>query len=256
MTRAGTAAGEELRALLHDSNSEVLAALLENPAIDEPHLQILLERKDLPADILTTISRSKGWMRSYQIKLRVARHPHTPRLAAMPLLKQLYLFDLVNVSLTPGVPGEMRRIADDLIIARLPQIPVGQKFTLARRGSARVAAAILQEGNRGAIPLSLDNSFLTEAQVLKVLSKTELSEDVVDAVSRHGKWAFLYNVRLALVRHPLTPLSRVLTFLPDLTLRDLKDLQDAKTMPDQIRRYIRGEIESRAARRISAKLRA
>ena len=247
--RARAATGDELRGLLHDANKEVLFALLENPAIDEPHLQLLLHRKDLPADILAEVSRQKSWMRSYQIKLRVARHPHTSRLVALPLLKQLYLFDLVNVSLTPGVPGEMRRVADDLVISRLPQIPAGQKFTLARRGSARIAAAILQEGHKGAIPLCLDNSFLTEAQVLKVLSNTHLPEEVVEAVARHGKWSFLYSVRMALVRHPLTPLARVLAFLPDLTLRDLKDLQFASTLSDPMRQYIRGEINSRSLRK-------
>ncbi len=245
---ARAASGDGLRAFLHAENPEVLWALLENPALEEPHVQMLLERKDLPGEILAEIARKKSWMRSYQIRLRVARHPHTPRLVALPLLKQLYLFDLVSLSLTPGVPGEMRRVADDLIIARLPQIPLGQKYTLARRGSGRVAGALLAEGHPGAVPLCLENPYLSEAQVLKVLSQEQLPEIVVESLARHGKWSYLYNVRMALVRHPLTPLARMLAFLPDLTLRDLKELIHAATLTDPLRQYIRGEIESRSVR--------
>ena len=254
--RARTASGEELRALVHEDSPEVLAALLENPALREALLQILLERKELPADIVQEIARQKNWMRSYPVKLRVARHPHTPRLTALPLLKQLYLFDLVRLSLTPGVPGELRRVADDLILARLPQLPLGEKLTLARRGSGRVAGALLAEGHPQTLPLCLDNGFMNEAQVLKVLGRSTLAEGVVEGIARHGKWSYLYNVRMALVRHPLTPLARVLAFLPDLTLGDLTELSKASTLSENLRKYIRGEISARRARSKKAALRA
>ncbi len=250
--QARSAAREELLALVHDPSEEVLAALLSNPQFDEPHLLILLERKDLPRSILATVARRKDWMRSYPVKLGVVSHPHTARLLAISLIRQLYLFDLARVSLLPSVPAELRRLAEEQILGRLSQLPLGQKFTLARRGSARVAAALLAEGFEPVIPLALDNAFLNEAQVLHVLSRTELSPGVVEAVSRHRKWSSLYNVRMALVRHPMTPLARLLAFLPDLTLRDLVELSATGTLSAGLRQYMVHEIARRSARRRGA----
>jgi hypothetical protein len=249
--RAGSASREELRRLLHDRNAEVLAALLENPAMDEDLLLLLLHRNDLPGEILDAIARRRDWMRSYRVKLRLAGHPQTPRLIALPLIRQLFLFDLVNLGLLPSTPAEIRRIAEDSIIAKLAQLPLGQKLTLARRGSARIAAALLAEGVSRVIPPALDNALLSESQVLKVLARDDLAAQLPAMISAHPKWSCLYNVRMALVRHPLTPLARVLSFLPDLTLGDLSALIDARTLSTQLREYIRAEVvlRKRASRR-------
>lgn len=242
---ARSAGRDELASLLHDAPEEVLAALLENPHLDEPHLILMLERRSLPGAVLESVARTPQWMRSYPVKLRVATHPRTPRRIAMPLVKQLYLFDLVNASLQPAVPAELKRIAEDLIIARLGQLPLGQKLTLARRGSARVVGALLAEGVEPVVPLALDSAFLTESQVLKVLSHDAAPARVVEAVARHARWSHFYNVRLALVRNPQTPLARVLSFLPDMTKRDLKELSAARTLSPSLRQYLLLEVASR-----------
>ncbi|MCL4524423.1 MAG: hypothetical protein M1451_11040, partial [Acidobacteria bacterium] len=184
---------------------------------------------------------------------RVAAHPHTARLAALPLIRQLFLFDLVNLTLQPATPAEIRRIAEDVILNRLPQLALGQRLTLARRGSARVAAALLAPQNQEVfnekiVPLALDNAFLTESQVLKVLARENLPEIVPASIARHRKWSYLYNVRMALVRHPLTPLARVLAFLPEITLRDLDELSGARSLPASLKQYIRAEVALRRSR--------
>jgi len=240
-----TAGRDELRVLLHDKREEVLAALLENPAFDEALLCLLLERKDLSSDLLSEVARRREWMRSYRVKARVAGHPRASRLVVLPLIRQLYIFDLVNLTLQPATPAEVRRIAEDVIMNRLPQLALGQRLTLARRGSARVAAALLAEGNERVVPLALDNAFLTESQVLKILSREDLPEIVPASLARHRKWSYLYNVRMALVRHPLTPLARVLAFLPDLTMRDLDELSGARSLPARLKQYIRAEVALR-----------
>lgn len=251
--RARAAGREELRLLLHDRNKDVLLALLENPALDEELLLLLLLRHDLPGEILDEVVSRKNWMRSYRIKARVAGHPHTPRLSVLPLLRQLFLFDLVNLSLLPSTPAEIKRLAEENIIAKLAQLPLGQKLTLARRGSARVAAALLAEGHPRIVPLALDNSMLTESQILKVLARDELSERVPSSIASHPKWSCLYNVRMALVRNPLTPLAKVLLFLPDLTLRDLAELTGARSLSPSLRQYIEAEValRTRASRKKS-----
>src|SRR6266481_2960702 len=45
---ARTAASESIPALLASADENVLRALIENPSLDETHICLLLERKDLP----------------------------------------------------------------------------------------------------------------------------------------------------------------------------------------------------------------
>src|SRR5260221_7553970 len=73
--RARLAAGEELKSLLYHPSSEVLYALLENPALDETLLALLLSRKDLPAEIIESIASGKAFLKSYAVKRALVFHP-------------------------------------------------------------------------------------------------------------------------------------------------------------------------------------
>ncbi len=244
--RAREAAQEEIPAILAEADEGVLAALLENPRLDQSHLALLLERKNLSGTLLEAIARRKQWLSTYAIKKRIVFHPHAPRLVAMRLARELYLMDLVQLSLLPGVPGELRRLAEEWILARLPQLPLGQKLALARRGSARVAGGLVAEGHEQVVRVALDNAFLNEAQLLKVLARSNLPVRVMSAIARHRKWSCLYNVRVALLRHPQAPVARVLAFLPDLTLRDLRELSAGISISPGLRTYLRKEISRRS----------
>ena len=240
---------DKLKALVHEADEAVLLALLENKNLDEPHVHQMLDRLDISANVLSTIAEEKQWAASEGVRVRLARHPHTPRRIALALLRQLYLFDLVRVSLLPSTPAEIRRVAEELIVTRVPHLPVGEKLTLARRGPSRVAGAILSEGHAQAIKLALNNAFLTEAQVLKVLAKGSVPERVVAAISQHPKWASQYNVRMALVRNAHTPVPVVLAILPNVTLRDLKEIMTLESLTPHVRRYIKQELARRSGDR-------
>src|SRR6267142_4171670 len=103
--RALIAAGEELAALLPHPSGDVLLALLDNPALEETHVCLLLERKTLPGEILEEVARRKPLLKSYRVKRSLAFHPRTPRLISLRLLRDLYLMDLVQVAILPGVSG-------------------------------------------------------------------------------------------------------------------------------------------------------
>jgi hypothetical protein len=243
--RALVAAGEELAALLHHPSADVLMALLENPALDETKLCQLLERKDLPGEILEEVGRRKHLLKNYRVKRALAFHPRAPRLISLRLLRDLYLMDLVQITLSPGVLAELKRNAEEQLLARLPQLPLGQKITLARRGPARVAGAILAEGHAQVISIALDNPNVTEAQVLKVLSREKLPAALIPAISQHRKWSISYNVRLALVRHPSSPLATILAYLPEITVSDLRELAAPGIVPESLRKYLQAEIQRR-----------
>jgi hypothetical protein len=243
--RALVAVDEELVVLLHHASAEVLLALLDNPALDEAHVCLLLGRKDLPGEILEEIVRRKALLKSYRVKRALAFHPRAPRLASLRLLRDLYLMDLVQIAILPGVSAELKRNAEEQLLARLPQLPLGQKITLARRGPARVAGALLAEGHAQVISVVLENAYMTEAQILRTLSREKLSVSVIPAIVKHRKWSIRYNVRLALVRHPTTPLAAILGYLPELTVSDLRELAAPGIVPESLRKYLQAEVQRR-----------
>jgi hypothetical protein len=243
--RARVATGDELAALLHHPSADVLLALLDNPALDESHLCLLVERKDLPAEILEEVGKRKPLLKSYRVKKALCFHPRGPRLVTLRLIRDLYLMDLVQLALSPAVPAELKRNAEEQLLARLPQIPLGQKITLARRGPARVAGALLTEGHPQVVSVVLDNPYLTEAQILKTLSREKLSAPVVPAIIHHRKWSISYNIRIALLRQPSAPLATILSYLPQLTVSDLHELAAPGIVPETLRRYIQAEVQRR-----------
>jgi len=243
---ARSASNDELKSLVREASEEILLALLENPHLEEPHVTLLLERLDLPASVLAAVAGAGKWVSSEAIRLRLARHPRTPKRFALAVVRQLYLFDLVRLSLLPSAPGDIRRVAEEVILTRVPNLPVGEKLTLARRGPSRVAGAILAEGHPQALKFALENAFLTESQILKALAKAGVPERVVAAIAHHPKWSSQYNVRAALVRNPHTPHARVRAFLPNLTLRDLKDIAGLDSLAPHLKKHIRQEMVRRA----------
>jgi hypothetical protein len=68
--RALTAVGDELAALFHHTDAEVLLALLDNPALEEIQLCMLLERKNLPSEILEEVARRKPLLRVTESRRR------------------------------------------------------------------------------------------------------------------------------------------------------------------------------------------
>src|ERR1700730_12666900 len=246
--RARTASGEDLTALLHHHEPDVLLSLLDNPALEETQLCLLLDRKDLPTEVLEEVARRKALLKNYRVKRALAFHPHTPRLASLRLVRDLYPMDLAQLALLPGMPAKLKRLAEDQLVARLAPFPLGQKIALARRGPARVAGALLGEGHPQVLSVVLDNAHLTEAQILKVLSREKLRAEVVYCIIHHRKWSFTYNVRLALVRHPASTLSSILGYLPELTVSDLRELAAPGIVSENLRRYLLAETHRRLDR--------
>jgi hypothetical protein len=232
-------------AQLSAASPEELLKLFDDSRFDVEHLNILLERKDLPGTMLEEIGRQKEWTRNYQVRRALAFHPRVPRTLGLRLIRDLHLMDLVKLSFAPAAVADLHRVAEDQVISRLAQLTLGEKLALARQASARVVGALILEGHPRAVGPALGNPRLTEAQVLKVLASEKLAPAVVLAIARHPRWAELPNVRLALLRHPQTPAEASARLMSHVTIRDLRALATLKTLSAPLRRTITHELDRR-----------
>ena len=240
-----TAPLEDIPALLLSCTSADLRPLIDNPAFDETHVCLLLERKDLSGSLIEEIAKRKTWKSIYRVRRALAAHPHTPRLIAVRALRDLHLMDLVRIGLLPASSGELRRLAEERVLAQLPQLPLGQRLMLARRGSARIAAGLILQGPENVARIALDNPFLNESQLLKTLSKQSLTARTVASVAKHEKWSKLINVRVVLLRHAHAPAEHASVLASDLPRRDVEDLLGLTHLAAGVRDLLQQELDRR-----------
>jgi len=240
-----TASGDELVRLIHEVAPGSLRPILDNPALDETALCLLLQRKDVQSEFLAEVLLRRQLLKNYAVKKLLAFHPHTPRTDALRLLRDLYLMDLVQFATSPATLPDVKRKAEDQVISKMAQLPLGQKITLARRSPARIAGALLADGQPAVVKVALSNPSLTEAQILRVLAKEKLAPIVAQSIAQDSKWSHFYNVRVALIRQPSTTLATILAFLPELTVSDLRELAAPGILPDNLRHYLDVEIHRR-----------
>jgi hypothetical protein len=245
---ARKAAQEEIALLLHDARADVILGLLDNPSFDENHLCLLLGRKDLSTALLEEIATRNERMTSYRVRRSLAYHPHVPHTLGLRLVRELHVADLVRLALLPSGAPAMKHLAEELVLARLPQLPSAQKMILARRGTVRITGALLADGQPEILSMVLESPFLNEGQVLKALSRISLPSRVVAAIAECARWSQHYSVRLALIRNPQAPLSRVLSFLPSISASDLRALAENSSVPARLRPYIRRELANHMQR--------
>jgi hypothetical protein len=247
--RAEQAAAASSRAgiesFFKETAKEVLIGLARNPHLQERDLLRLLERKDLPHEVLRELANHPEAQRNYTIRFALVRHRRTPRLVSLPILKFLYLFDLLRLTQTPAVPSDLKIIAEETILKKLEGMPRGEKISLARRGTGRLAAGLLVSADPELTRAALENPYLTEGHLFKVLARENLPPVVVELLAEHERWSHRYDVRLALIRNPLTPLVRVLAFLPEMAVADLREICLDHRMPDPVRKYVQAHCAAR-----------
>ncbi|HVN82556.1 MAG TPA: hypothetical protein VMW38_26470 [Terriglobia bacterium] len=238
---------EEIAPFLRSPVERVLLALLGNPFITETEVLVLLNRRELPATVIKEIAQTKKWLSSYPIKRGLSLHPKTPVRISMELLKSLFVFDLVAVSLQPAVPHEVKELAENLVLSQLPKLPPGQKITLARRSTSRIAGELLRTDHPLIITAALDNPRLGEATLLQILSRPGCSTHLVEAAASHKRWSLCYDVQLALLRTNFLTMGRTLKFISNLKLSDLKEIAEDPKLSGQLRDYL-GQLVDRHRR--------
>ena len=168
------------------------------PALTEDFALSLLKQPALSPEVLEKISKNSALMKSRKLKLALVAHPKTPRHLLLPVLRHLFTFDLMRVALMPTIAADIKIAAEESLITRLEKLSLGEKLSLARRASGRVAASLLDEPDRRVIDAALQNSRLTETAIIKQLTRRKTNQILVDAICNHPKWKLRPEIMVAL----------------------------------------------------------
>jgi hypothetical protein len=240
-----------------------------DPSLTEDLALALLKRSDLTPEILERVAKNGAALKSRKVKIALVSHPHTPRHVSIPVARQFYTFDLMKVALSAAIAGDIRVAVDDILISRLKTITAGERLTLARRASGRVAAALLlgvgaDDGKSAVVErqvsdremsvgklnseeraletrvmkTALENPRLTEALVISSVLHPHAGVDIVEAVAKHPKWSKRREIRATLLRTAHLALAKGLEFSREIPAALLEELLATSHLPARIKNQL------------------
>ena len=235
-----------------------------DPDLTEDLALALLKHADLPPEVLEQLAKNANALKSRKVQIALASHPHTPRHVSVPLARQFYTFDLMKVALSPTVPADVKVAVDDVLISRLKTVTIGERLTLARRASGRVAAALLLDIEKmdgkivdgkiidaetvaretRVMQTALENPRLTEALVISSVLRPAASAALVHAVAQHAKWSRRREIRAALLRTEHLSLARALEFSREIPAPLLQEVLASSRLPTQIKDQLLRESQA------------
>lgn len=239
----------------HESHpSADLLRAASDPALTADLALALLQHADLPVETLEQLANNGRVLKQRKVKLALVCHPHTPRHVSIPLVRQFYTFDLVKVALAPTVPADVKVAADEILIARLKTVTLGERLSLARRASGRVAGALLLDSEARVMQTALENSRLTESFVIQGVLRPQAGAAFIQAVARHPKWSYRREVRTALLRTEYLTLARALEFSQGIPPTIVREILQASKLTARIKDQILREIQSGGGQKSKVRL--
>src|SRR5579883_3295170 len=217
-----------------------LKAQAAHPGLSEDAALALLKRPDLAGDVLEALARNGNALRQRKVKLALVQHPRTPR--------QLYIFELMQVALTPAVPADVKRAADDVLLNHLETVTAGERLTLAHRGSGRLAEELLLDEDARVAQGALQNPRLTEVSIVRALRRPEVCSALVDAICRHPQWSLRREVRIALLRHEKTPAAHAVEYARMLPPSLVREILQTSRLPAGVKSLLLKELQERTGR--------
>jgi hypothetical protein len=241
-------ADADLERLVHDSAPEILIAVAADARLTDDLALALLNHRDLPREALEVLSKNGSLMRQRKVRVAVVMHPRTPRHVSVPTIRHLYTFELMQVALLPSVQPDVKRVAEEVLISKLASISSGERTTLARRSSGRVAAALLLDKEERIMQAALANPQMTEVSIVKVLKAEHGTELLAPAISRHQKWSYRNDVKAALLGNKNTPSGRLIHLAAELPINLIKDLLRSGKLSRQAKNSLMAVLEKRGVR--------
>jgi hypothetical protein len=163
----------------------------------------------------------------------------------LAVLPHLYLFELLDLCLLPGITPDQRCAAERQIHQRLANTPLGNKVILARRGTATLVGELLKEGEPRLLETCLDNPRLKEISLLQFLGGPKADAETISMIARHPRWQNRPNLRLAILKNRRTPPIWFTLLLPRLVTPDLHNLVSSRRLDPSQRKLVEEELKKR-----------
>lgn len=242
--------GAERAALLLEAPAEALERILreEREELAEQEILAILNNKNLTREIVKLVLGHPPLLSPYAVKKALVAGRHTPSVDALHLVPHLYWMDLMETAVDLHVHPPVRHACERRLVERLPELGLGERVTLARRGPRALLQALRAETEPRVVQALLQNRFMTELDVVAMAGSPRTPSSVLGAIHYSGKWGNRYEVRKTLALNPSTPLYIAQFNARHLRRNDLEDLAGNRSVPAGVRRVCESIIAKRNTR--------
>jgi hypothetical protein len=215
----------ELRVLLEE----------EKESLTEEHVLAILKNRNITQEILRAVLSHPPFLVPYAVKKALVFLRLTPQINAIHLVPHLFWMDLMEAASHMTLHPLVRRAAEKRLLERLPEMGIGERVTLARRGTRAVLMALRGDDDGRVIQAFLQNRFMTEEIVLSMAGNSRTAPEILGLLAYSPKWSVHYEVRKTLVLNPSTPPFIAAFLVRKLRATDIADLAGSKTISPAVR---------------------
>jgi hypothetical protein len=208
---------------------------MENPALGEPEILLLLRNRGASPGLLARIGKDRRWAASYPAKKGIVRHPHTPAAIARDLLAHLQWADLAEIAEDTKIAVPVRRHAGSLVRVRLAELAVGERVALARRAGRDLIRELARSRESAVLLALLGNPKLTDADAEAMAGRADAPRAALAGLARHPRWGTLLAVHVGLARNAATPIPVALRLVASLPVEELDAVIGDEAAPTIVR---------------------
>jgi len=117
------------------------------------------------------------------------------------------------------------------LFQKIQTMSVSEKLDLARKAPKEARSILMRDSNKLVQMAVVNSPKITESEILAIASNRQVDDDVLKEIGMNKEWLRNYQIRLALVNNPKTPLSIAMAQVSYLNVRDLTLLSKSKGVP-------------------------
>ncbi len=123
---------------------------------------------------------------------------------------------------------------------------VKDRMKLAMKGDREARSILIRDSNRMVATAVIHNPRVTDQEVENIAAMRTVADEVLRLIGLNRSWARSYPVIHNLVRNPRTPVPTVLSTLPRIRTKDLKNLTQNRNVPEATRRQAQRLSDARS----------
>jgi hypothetical protein len=122
------------------------------------------------------------------------------------------------------------------LIKRIMFMKLKDRVKLAMKGDREARSILIRDSNRVVATGVIKNPRVTEHEIENIAAMRTVADEVLRLIAMNRAWARSYAIIHNLVRNPRTPLPTVISTLPRIRTKDLKQLSQNRNVSESARR--------------------
>lgn len=123
------------------------------------------------------------------------------------------------------------------LIKRVMFMNAKDRVKLAMKGDREARSILIRDSNRVVATAVIKNPRITDQEVEGISAMRTVADEVLRLIALNRAWARSYTIIHNLVRNPRTPVPTVMSTLPRIRTKDLKNLAQNRNVSESARRH-------------------